>query len=164
MSVTLDALHHVAGVAPGHKLLACVGASLPQLLRGLAHIITRSNLMHAMKALQLMLVLARADQGPFLEDSEGVEAIVTALSMRLVRLPVQDPNEEQLMLLATDCLHLCFDRPQGDELLHVLLTGQSTEQAQSGSWGSWLGFQQPAAPSRRTQSAQEFFLTGTRGT
>ena len=166
MSVTLDALHHVAGVAPGHKLLACVGSSLPQLLRGLAHIITRSNLMHAMKALQLMLVLARADQGPLLEDSEGVEAMVTALSTRLVRLPVQDPNEEQLMLLATDCLHLCFDRPHGDALLHeLLLTGQSAEQQQSGgSWGSWLGFQHAAAPSRRRACAQEHFLTGTRAT
>ena len=44
ISVTLDALHHVAGVAPGHKLLGCVGSSLPQLLRGLAYVVTSTNL------------------------------------------------------------------------------------------------------------------------
>jgi xanthosine utilization system XapX-like protein len=158
LSVTLDALHHVAGVAPGHKLLGCVGSSLPQLLRGLAYVVTSTNLLHAMKALQLMLVLARAELGPLLLGEEALKATVTALSTRLVRLPVQDPNAEQLMLLATDCLHLCFDRPHGDQLLHMLFTGAQPEP--SDGWGSWLGLTQTVAPARRRDVAQEYFLTG----
>lgn len=63
-----------------------------------------ANPVVAMKGVQMVYALTQSDQGPFLTPST-LDALVLSLASRCVRLPLADPNQEQLMVLAVDALH-----------------------------------------------------------
>eukprot|EP00241_Pyramimonas_parkeae_P004198 CAMPEP_0114270160 /NCGR_PEP_ID=MMETSP0058-20121206/27074_1 /TAXON_ID=36894 /ORGANISM="Pyramimonas parkeae, CCMP726" /LENGTH=850 /DNA_ID=CAMNT_0001388847 /DNA_START=251 /DNA_END=2803 /DNA_ORIENTATION=- len=164
MVCVLDALHATTGASPGHKLVACLGDNSQELLAGLAHVTSAANPVVAMKGVQMVYALTQSDQGPFLTPST-LDALVLSLASRCVRLPLADPNQEQLMVLAVDALHGCFDRPSGQDLLHMLLSRRSGQGSASATWWpGWLGGQSAHPTHTETQRAStvvpEYFLTG----